>query len=165
MLMDTFSGLRELKALGAEHAWKEIFREVSGQAMASSYKTTMKHSIINSVSQSLMTLAGIAVLTIGTLKVMNGDLTIGVLIAVMALLWRVLSPLQGICLSVLQIDQVIQSIKQLNQLMQLNTEKVDNKTELMMPSIKGQIKFDRVSFSLWAEFRCGAIRCEYRYST
>ena len=146
MLMDTFSGLRELKALGAEQAWKEIFREVSGQAMASSYKTTMKHSIINSVSQSLMTLAGIAVLTIGTIKVMNGDMTIGVLIAVMALLWRVLSPLQGICLSVLQIDQVIQSIKQLNQLMQLNTEKVDNKTELMMPSIKGQIKFDRVSF-------------------
>lgn len=146
LLMDTFSGLRELKALGAEGAWKEIFREVSGQAMLASYKTSMKHSIINSVSQSLMTLAGIAVLTIGTLKVMNGDITIGVLIAVMALLWRVLSPLQGICLSVLQIDQVVQSIKQLNQLMKLNTESVGNKTELLMPNIKGQIRFDRVSF-------------------
>ena len=146
LLMDTFSGLRELKALGAEGAWKEIFREVSGQAMLASYKTSMKHSIINSVSQSLMTLAGIAVLTIGTLKVMNGDITIGVLIAVMALLWRVLSPLQGICLSVLQIDQVVQSIKQLNQLMKLNTESVGNKTELLMPNIKGQVRFDRVSF-------------------
>lgn len=146
LLMDTFSGLRELKALGAEGAWKEIFREVSGQAMLASYKTSMKHSVINSVSQSLMTLAGIAVLTIGTLKVMNGDITIGVLIAVMALLWRVLSPLQGICLSVLQIDQVVQSIKQLNQLMKLNTESVGNKTELLMPDIKGHVRFDRVSF-------------------
>jgi ATP-binding cassette subfamily C protein/ATP-binding cassette subfamily C protein LapB len=146
MLMDTFLGVRELKALGAESAWKENFREVSGQAMAASYKTTMKHSIINSVSQSLMTLAGIAVLTIGTLKVMNGDITIGVLIAVMALLWRVLSPLQGICLSMLQIDQVSQSIKQLNQLMKLNSESDNSKTELLMPEIKGQVKFDRVSF-------------------
>ena len=146
MLMDTFLGMRELKALGAESAWKENFREVSGQAMAASYKTTMKHSVINSVSQSLMTLAGIAVLTIGTLKVMNDEITIGILIAVMALLWRVLSPLQGICLSMLQIDQVMQSVKQLNQLMKLNVESVNSKTELMMPDIKGRVHFDRVSF-------------------
>ncbi len=146
MLMDTFLGLRELKALGAERAWIENFREVSGQAMSGCYKTAMKHSVINSVSQSLMSLAGIAVLTIGTLKVMNGDITIGVLIAVMALLWRVLSPLQGICLSILQIDQVVQSIKQLNQLMKLNTEIIDSKTELMMPEIEGKVVFDRVSF-------------------
>lgn len=146
MLMDTFLGLRELKALGAEYTWTENFREVSGQAMSASYKTAMKHSVINSVSQSFMSLAGIAVLTIGTIKVMNGDITIGVLIAVMALLWRVLSPLQGICLSVLQIDQVVQSIRQLNQLMKLNTEVVDSKTELMTPTVEGKIRFDRVSF-------------------
>ncbi len=146
MLMDTFLGVRELKALGAEGAWKENFREVSGQAMTATYHTSLKHSIINSISQSLMTIAGIAVLTIGTLKVMNGEITIGILIAVMALLWRVLSPLQGICLSMLQIDQVSQSIKQLNQLMKLNSESESSKTELLMPDIKGQIKFDRVSF-------------------
>ncbi|MFK7795097.1 MAG: peptidase domain-containing ABC transporter [Gammaproteobacteria bacterium] len=146
MLMDTFLGMRELKALGAESAWKENFREVSGQAMAASYKTSMKHSVINSVSQSLMTLAGVSVLAIGTLKVMNGDISIGALIAVMALLWRVLSPLQGICLSMLQIDQVSQSVKQLNQLMKLNGESENSKTELLMPKIKGSIKFDRVSF-------------------
>lgn len=146
MLMDTFLGLRELKALGAENTWKENFREVSGQAMSASYKTAMKHSVINSISQSLMTFAGIAVLTIGTLKVMNGEMSIGALIAVMALLWRVLSPLQGICLSVLQIDQVAQSIKQLNQLMKLKEEVVGSKTELIMPDIKGDVRFDRVSF-------------------
>ena len=146
MLMDTFLGIRELKALGAEDAWKQSFREVSGQAMMATYRTTMKHSIINSVSQSLMTIAGIAVLTIGTLKVMNDEITIGILIAVMALLWRVLSPLQGICLSMLQIDQVSQSIKQLNQLMKLNSETDNSKTELLMPEIVGRVKFDRVSF-------------------
>lgn len=146
MLMDTFLGIRELKALGAESTWKENFREVSGQAMTATYQTALKHSILNSISQSLMTLAGIAVLTIGTLKVMNGEITIGVLIAVMALLWRVLSPLQGICLSILQIDQVSQSIKQLNQLMKLNSESESSKTELITPEIKGHVKFDRVSF-------------------
>ena len=146
MLMETFSGLRELKALGAEGAWKELFREASGEAMTRTYKTSTSHALINSVAQSLMTIAGICVLALGTLKVMNGDMTIGALIAVMALIWRVLSPLQGVCLAMLQIEQITQSIKQLNQLMKVPSEPNSYKAGLMMPNITGQINFDRVLF-------------------
>ncbi len=146
MLMETFSGLRELKALGAEGAWKELFREASGEAMTRTYKTSTSHALINSVAQSLMTIAGICVLALGTLKVMNGEMTIGALIAVMALIWRVLSPLQGVCLAMLQIEQITQSIKQLNQLMKVPSEPNSYKAGLMMPNITGQINFDRVLF-------------------
>ena len=146
MLMETFSGLRELKALGAEGAWLELYREASGEAMTRTFKTSTSHSLINSVAQSLMTIAGISVLTLGTLKVMNGDMTIGALIAVMALIWRVLSPLQGVCLAMLQIDQITQSIKQLNQLMKVPSEPNSYKAGLIMPKITGKIDFDRVTF-------------------
>ncbi len=146
MLMETFSGLRELKALGAEGAWLELYRESSGEAMTRTYKTSTSHALINSVAQSLMTIAGISVLTLGTLKVMDGDMTIGALIAVMALIWRVLSPLQGVCLAMLQIDQITQSIKQLNQLMRVPSEKNSYKAGLIMPKISGKITFDRVTF-------------------
>ncbi len=93
-----------------------------------------------------MTIAGIAVLTLGTLKVMSGEMSIGALIAIMALLWRVLSPLQGVCLAMLQIDQITQSIKQLNQLMRVPSEPNSHKAGLLMPKIKGKITFDRVTF-------------------
>ena len=146
MLMETFSGLRELKALGAEGAWLELYREASGEAMTRTFKTSTSHSLINSVAQSLMTIAGISVLTLGTLKVMNEEMTIGALIAVMALIWRVLSPLQGVCLAMLQIDQITQSIKQLNQLMKVPSEPNSYKAGLIMPKITGKIDFDRVTF-------------------
>ncbi len=146
MLMETFSGLRELKALGAERAWMELYREASGEAMTRTFKTSTSHSLINSVAQSLMTIAGISVLTLGTLKVMNDEMTIGALIAVMALIWRVLSPLQGVCLAMLQIDQITQSIKQLNQLMKVPSEPNSYKAGLIMPNITGKINFDRVTF-------------------
>ncbi len=146
MLMESFSGLRELKALGAEGAWLELYREASGEAMTRTYSTSTSHAIINSVAQSLMTIAGIAVLTLGTLKVMSGEMSIGALIAIMALLWRVLSPLQGVCLAMLQIDQITQSIKQLNQLMRVPSEPNSHKAGLLMPKIKGKITFDRVTF-------------------
>ncbi|MGH1536860.1 MAG: peptidase domain-containing ABC transporter [Gammaproteobacteria bacterium] len=146
MLMETFSGLRELKALGAEGAWLELYREASGEAMTRTFKTSTSHSLINSVAQSLMTIAGISVLALGTLKVMNEEMTIGALIAVMALIWRVLSPLQGVCLAMLQIDQITQSIKQLNQLMRVPSEPNSYKAGLIMPKITGKINFDRVTF-------------------
>ena len=146
MLMETFSGLRELKALGAEGSWLELYREASGEAMTRTFKTSTSHALINSVAQSLMTIAGIAVLTLGTLKVMQDEMTIGALIAVMALIWRVLSPLQGVCLAMLQIDQISQSIKQLNQLMRVASEPNSYKAGLIMPKITGKITFDRVSF-------------------
>lgn len=146
MLMETFSGLRELKALGAEGAWLELYREASGEAMTRTFKTSISHSLINSVAQSLMTIAGISVLALGTLKVMAGDMSIGALIAVMALIWRVLSPLQGVCLAMLQIDQITQSIKQLNQLMRVPSEPNSYKAGLIMPKITGKVNFDRVTF-------------------
>ena len=146
MLMETFSGLRELKSLGAEGAWLELYREASGEAMTRTYTTSTNHAIINSLAQSLMTIAGISVLALGTLKVMSGDMTIGALIAVMALIWRVLSPLQGVCLAMLQIDQITQSVKQLNILMKVPSEANSYKAGLLMPKISGKITFDRVSF-------------------
>jgi len=146
MLMETFSGLHELKALGAEGAWLELYREASGEAMTRTFKTSTSHALINSVAQSLMTIAGISVLALGTLKVMSGDMTIGALIAVMALIWRVLSPLQGVCLAMLQIDQITQSIKQLNQLMRVPSELNSYKAGLIMPKITGKVNFDRVTF-------------------
>ncbi len=146
MLMETFSGLRELKALGAESAWLELYREASGEAMTRTYVTSTSHAVINSIAQTLMTLAGILVLTLGTLKVMSGAMSIGALIAIMALLWRVLSPLQGVCLAMLQIDTITQSIKQLNQLMRVPSEPNSYKAGLLMPKIEGKITFDRVTF-------------------
>jgi len=114
--------------------------------MTRTYTTSTSHALINSVAQSLMTIAGISVLALGTLKVMAGDMTIGALIAVMALIWRVLAPLQGVCLAMLQIDQITQSIKQLNQLMRVPSEKNSYKAGLIMPKISGKINFDRVTF-------------------
>ena len=146
MLMETFSGLRELKALGAEQTWSELYREASGEAMTRTFRTSTSHAVVNSVAQSLMTIAGISVLALGTLKVMSGDMTIGALIAVMALLWRVLSPLQGVCLAMLQIDQITQSIRQINQLMKLSSEPNSYKAGLLMPKLKGKVTFDRVTF-------------------
>jgi ATP-binding cassette subfamily C protein/ATP-binding cassette subfamily C protein LapB len=93
-----------------------------------------------------MTIAGAMTVGFGTLMVINGDMTIGALIATMALIWRVLSPLQGAFLSFFKFQQLNKSISQINQLMQLQVEQHSGQSSLLLSELDGHIKVDRVSF-------------------
>lgn len=146
MLMQTFDGRREIKAIGGETVWRERFREVSGEAVHSNYKTFFANALMNNVSQALMTLSGIAVLAFGSLQVMAGTMSIGALIATMTLAWRVLTPLQGVFLSYSKFEQMLKSIKQINSLMRLRVEKDESNTELIEADIQGNLNLDRISF-------------------
>ena len=146
MLMQSMEGRREIKAIGGESVWWERFRETSGDAVMANYQTYIASSILNTVSQTLMTLAGAATIGFGTLMVIDGSMTIGALIATMALIWRVLSPLQGAFLSYFKFQQLSKSIAQINQLMRLKTERHSGKAALLLSQLQGRIKVDRISF-------------------
>ncbi|HHJ35380.1 MAG TPA: peptidase domain-containing ABC transporter [Gammaproteobacteria bacterium] len=146
MLMQSMDGRKEIKAIGGESVWWERFRETSGDAVMASYETFIASSVLNSVSQSLMTIAGATTIGFGTLMVINGDMTIGALIATMALVWRVLTPLQGAFLSFFKFQQLNKSITQINQLMRMQVEQHSGQSSLLLSQLDGHIKVDRVSF-------------------
>jgi len=151
MLMQTFDGRREIKAIGGETVWRERFRELSGEAVHSNYRTFIANAFMNNVSQALMTLSGVGVLALGAMKVMNGSMSIGALIATMTLAWRVLTPLQGLFLSFSKLQQMKRSVVQINSLMKLKPEKDESTTELVQGKIQGNLKLSRVSFRYEAD--------------
>jgi len=146
MLLKTLSGRKEIKSIAAENVWWERFREVSGEAIMANYQTFIINSVMSSLSQAIMTLTALAVLAMGTLGVIDGSLTMGALIATMALVWRILSPLQGAFLSISKFQQTFKSIRQINQLMKIPAEKSGVNKGLVLQNIKGHIRLDRVSF-------------------
>ena len=146
MLMQTVAGRREIKAIGGETVWWERFREFSGEAILANYHTYIANGILNTIAQALTSIAALMTIAFGTFGVVNGDLTIGALIATMALLWRILSPLQGVFLSFFKFQQMARAIRQINQLMALKVERDNSESGLMMADVKGTINLDRVSF-------------------
>lgn len=146
MLMQSLDGRKEIKAIGAESVWWERFREMSGDAVMANNKTFIASNILNSVSQMLMAMAGAATVGFGTLMVINDEMSIGALIATMALVWRVLSPLQSAFLSFFKFKQLSKSITQINQLMRLKVEQHSGQSSLLLSQLKGHIKVDHVSF-------------------
>ena len=150
-LVETLANLRSVKAAAAEQVWRDRFRAMSAKAVTASYETAKRSVLMQTAAHLLMVLAGIAVLGFGTLKVLAGTMTVGGLIATMALVWRVLSPLQAGFLAFSRLEQVKQSIRHINQLMKLRPESNVGKSSLLGRSFGGRVVFDRVSFRYTAD--------------
>jgi ATP-binding cassette subfamily C protein/ATP-binding cassette subfamily C protein LapB len=146
IIMQTVAGRKEIKSIGGETVWWERFRENSGESVLSNYQTFLSNNVMNNLAQGMMTFTGVAVLGVGTMQVMAGDMTIGALIAIMALVWRVLSPLQSAFLSFSKFQQTIKAIRQINQLMKLKNERSSGKSGLILEKLIGDIRIERVSF-------------------
>ncbi|MEQ8230727.1 MAG: peptidase domain-containing ABC transporter [Gammaproteobacteria bacterium] len=145
-MMETVSGMSEFKALGMERDWETRFRELSSSAMVAWYKVGVSQAVVQTVAQTVMMLAGVGVLAAGAYAVMAGTMTVGALIAVMALVWRVLGPLQGAFLSCMRMGQIAGGVRQINQMMKLDVENLDSNSHLLLPRMVGAVRFDRISY-------------------
>ncbi|WP_120495293.1 peptidase domain-containing ABC transporter [Kiloniella sp. EL199] len=144
-LVEMMSQYRAIKLVGAEAIWHGRFRDISAQTAKSNFDSTQISSLIQTLAQFLMMLSGIATLAVGALLVLGGSITLGGLIASMALVWRVLSPLQTGFLSFTKLEQIQTGIHQLNQLMKLELEKKPNSIINRHRRFRGEITFNRVS--------------------
>ena len=144
-LMETVANLRSIKDAGANDIWAERHRDLSAASAKANYDVTRANAVLQTVSQQLMMMAGIAILAWGAVRVMNASMTIGSLIAIMALSWRVLGPLQSALVNLSKLNQVLGGLRQLDRLMSLPREKEPSGVYNHTRRFQGQVTFDRVS--------------------
>ena len=149
--IEMISNMRAIKQCTLERAWAERYREVAAKAALTNFRTTRISVAVQTLAQTLMFAAGIATAALGTLMVLEGTLTVGALIASMALVWRVLSPLQVGFLSLTRLEQVKLGLKQLNQLMRLKLEREPGRIGSGLRSFKGEVAFRRASLRYSAD--------------
>ncbi len=137
---------RAIRDSGASDIWLDRYKDLAADSISRNLKSQQFSHLIQTVAQSLVMSAGVATLGVGTLRVMTGDMTIGALIAVMALVWRVLAPVQAAFLSLNRLSQVIQSFRQVNQLMRLQLEREPGQLPSFYRSFEGAISLTRVGF-------------------
>jgi ATP-binding cassette subfamily C protein/ATP-binding cassette subfamily C protein LapB len=96
--------------------------------------------VLQTVSQALMTICGVLVLGIGAMQVMGGEMSLGALIATMALSWRVLNPMNQAFLSITQLAQSRTVIDQINNLMKVPLEREPGHLPRITRDIQGDLK-------------------------
>ena len=116
-IVETLSEMRDIKVMGAEDLWFERFRQISARATLKTFQANQLNNIVQTVSHMLMVLGGVGVLALSVLRIESGAMTMGALIATMALTWRVLAPIQSGFNLISRLEQILLSIRQLNELL------------------------------------------------
>lgn len=136
----------QIQNLGCQSVFLEHYRDASANAAATSHKMRQFNLLTETIAQALVTISGVATLAIGAMMAAAGNLSMGALIACMALAWKVLNPIRGMFLSGLVLGQTIQSFQHIDRLMGIKPEREPEKAPVIAQDFTGQIEFDRVAF-------------------
>lgn len=141
---DTTLHHESIKREGAETVWSHRFRLMSAEAAIRSSELQDRASAVEALSQFLNGLAAMAVLLFGTLMVLDGAITVGALIATMALTWRILSPAQQLFQTLGRLGRLRASIQSMNQMLRLTDEYDASIPNLARAPRHGRIALSRV---------------------
>nr|WP_321446195.1 ABC transporter transmembrane domain-containing protein [uncultured Cohaesibacter sp.] len=146
VMMELFLMHREICNVGGEAKWQQRYDDAAAGFAALDFRAQHFSQKIQIVSQALSMMAGLATLGFGTLFVMSGDMGVGGLIAIMALIWRVLSPLQNAFLSLSRVGKLIEAVRLVNNLMRMKPEREPGTVPSISRSFEGHITTKNLSF-------------------
>ncbi len=144
--IESLSHLRDIKVMGCEGIWNKRYDDLTAEMSVTGFESTMLGNILNNTADILMMLTGLAVLGFGAYLVTEGTMTVGALIATMMLTWRALAPLKTIFSIVPRIEQLMSSLRQINNLMGLRLEREPHVMVNPVTIVNGKVEFSRVSF-------------------
>ncbi len=145
-LTDAISKKTSIHQLRVEQDWQRRFVGISRELAHKRFKVQFVDSMLGVVSQSLLMLAGVSTLLIGAIMVMAQELSVGGLIAVMMLIWRILAPIQTVFTNLNRISQFVESVKQIDVLMRIPLEYEKGAKAPVMRRFQGRVTFGGVAF-------------------
>lgn len=147
VLIEILENLRFIKDEGTEEIWMERFRERSTSLAMSGLQGARINAGFQIFAQSIMTIAGATTLAVGAVLAINGQFSTGALIACMAMVWRVLAPLQTLFIAFTKLSEVKNAINRIDQLMAQPSEtqiKTSGETVAQDRDFEGRVAFSRV---------------------
>jgi ATP-binding cassette, subfamily C, bacterial LapB len=146
LLIEICTRLKLIRADNAEDVWLQRTSESYRNYLISKFKSQQYSNTLQVLGQAGVTISGAAVLWLGTLEVMQGELSIGALIAIMAVVWRVLGPIQTVFLSMHRIKTIVGTIRQLDRLIKIKPEREQGRISGAALTLSGQMSLAGVCF-------------------
>ena len=142
--METFIKMNSLHQNGMARTWWLRYKDKLSHSSMASFRSNMISSIIDTTAHTLSILAGVAVVTFGIHEVWTNTLDMGALIATMILIWRILGPLQTLCSMLPRVEQLRNSIEQINRLVNIDVEHQSTVVKRPIESLVGNINLTNI---------------------
>ena len=147
-LIEVLSGIQTVKAqhfeLTARWKWQDRYRDF----VTEGFKGVVLGATSGQIGSFLNQLSSLLVLWVGMWLVLKGDLTLGMLIAFRIISGNVTGPLLQLSSLYQGFQKVQVSMERLSDILDQNPElaREDDKDQIVMPPIKGDIRFEDVRF-------------------
>jgi len=145
-LIESLVGLETVKALGIEGAMQRKWEHSARFLTDVSSKLRLLSSSINNGATTIQQLITVSLVVLGIYLVINGQLTMGGLIACTMLASRALVPIAQTAGLLTQYHNAVTSLTSLDEIMQRPLERPLDSKFLSRPVFNGDIEFREVSF-------------------
>jgi len=148
LLIESITGAQTIKVMNADIQARWKWEDIFTKSLKLRTQTAMINGISGAIGQSLRMFAIVILLFYGSYLVMQGEMTVGQVMAFNILIMMIMGPVQKILGMWSEIQETIISVERLNDVYDIKAEeKLNSETMLHLPVIKGDVKFDKVSFA------------------
>ncbi|MBP7777613.1 MAG: ABC transporter ATP-binding protein [Acidobacteria bacterium] len=146
-MFEVLSSVRVVKSFAREGHEIARFTAVGNETMRARLRLTWQESLFG-IALSVITLVGTAlILTVGGMHVLDGSLTVGSLLVVLAYLAAVYTPLSSIAHTAGSLQQAVASARRVREVFAIAPESDDPAVGLDASAATGELRFDQVRFA------------------
>ena len=145
LLYEASKNVLSIQRLGAEQYWRDKLEKAAEASAIAARRAKQTQLIAQTFGQSLMMTAGAGTIAFGAASTMSGDVSVGALIALMTLVWRVLGPIQMLYSSANQLRGFIKGVQQIKRVLSLETELVRAASDNAARKYSGRIDVSNIT--------------------
>lgn len=146
LVLEMLTQQRAIREHGAERKWLERVRANAVASAMEDLRGSRVMNVLQAVSGCLITMSGILILSLGAVRVIDGAMTAGALMAAMALTWRCLAPIDALFMGIFRVGSIRLCILQLDRLMKLKPERAADRLPRFKRRFNGAIEIRNLSF-------------------
>ena len=146
LLIEAIDGVESVKATSAEWKLEDRWRELTKKITTTDLKSKLLTTFSTSSTQSIQQLSYVGIIAAGAYSIVNGDLTMGGLIACSIISGRALTPLAQMPNMIVQWKHAKIALDVLDGIMAMPSER-ENKRLIVPDSCKGEVKLKQVGFA------------------
>lgn len=146
-LTETLNGIRVIKGFNAEKQEVQSFERGTDRLFQNVKKSLTATALITSSGAFLLGLASVGVLGMGGYMIIEGNLTIGDLISFTMLLGFMIAPIVQMSNIGSQLTEAFAGLDRTEEIMNMQLEDNPDERTLKFTDLKGDIKFDHVTFA------------------
>ena len=152
-LVETVSAIQTLKSCAVESQWQRRWEEQLAAYVQAAFRAANLGNVSGQAAGFINKVMTVMILWVGARAVMQGDLSIGQLIAFNMLAGRVSGPVLRVVQLWQDFQQASISVRKLGDILNTPGEPSHNRNRASLPELAGHIRFDDVSFRYRPEGR------------